>query len=192
MSTKKVSAFRWRLALTVLLGVVFVGSVLLAVLSLGAANPPRGQSVYWQANSLPADWRVTTSSIVATYYRSAVALPVTRFTIELTATNNGNPDSAWGLWLQAGDSTWSIAVDAQGYLILRTGSAAPTHTQFRHLRPKVNTISLDVQTDGSAVLRLNSEIAWTGELGRGQADLWGVMEQYDPVLKWESLRIFAD
>jgi hypothetical protein len=108
--------------------------------------------------------------------------------VEITATNHGLPQSAWGIWLEADDSTVWMLVSNEGYLSISTDEI-PHWSEFFHIRPTTNKLYLHAESNNSFTFRVNDEIAWTGALATGVN--WGVILYRDPDIQWDTISMYA-
>jgi hypothetical protein len=110
-------------------------------------------------------------------------------TLELSAQALPVSNGAWGLWLRAPGEVWHFLVSAEGCLSV----SADSHQHwfpFIHIHPNSpNRLSLHLEADGSATLRINDEVAWTGTLPAPQA--WGVARWRNPTIMWTGIYLYA-
>lgn len=175
-----VSARQWRVAVLLTLAIVFGGAGLAILLALGLADPPRAGSLRWQASEL-SGWLSQTAGdlILYTAPLSITQMPVT---LEISAENQGSSTSAWGIWLQGEGRRWFTLVSNEGYLSV-SGTARPAWAEFLHIRRgELNTLYLHVEADGTATLRINAEIAWSGRLTLSDEGVWGIAASLQAVL----------
>lgn len=190
---------RWRISLSLSLITSLVGALLLIVLALGAANPHHAGVLFWQANS-DVDWQQYASGDIFAFYKASVTIPSAPFTLELTATNNGNPESAWGIWLETDQGLWLVLVNREGYSSVGDCCTDGLYSspiklnldwrEFLHIRPQTK-LYLNVEADASATLRFNDEIAWTGNLILVPDGQWGTIYYRNPRLTWRTIKIYA-
>lgn len=165
------------------LALLSIGIGLVVALALGAADPQPAGPLRWHATA-PHDWQLARLSAEQVGYTAPVHLPAPPFTLELQAINIGLPDSGWGMWLEADPEQFTTRIDNSGYL------ARPDWRQFPHIRPNSsNRLTLDVEHNNHAVLRINDEIAWNGTLT--PALQWGIVLVGQPALDWQTIRLYA-
>lgn len=175
MSNRPVSRNRWRIALLALGLLCVGGAALIAALALGAADPSRAP-------------RLILDTITPSVSNPLSAPP---YTLELNATNSGPPESAWGLWVGADENDALVfLIDNQGYVSVAHG-VERDWSQFIHLRPQTNALTLNVEADGSATFRVNGEIAWRGSIETMPESRWGIATEKQPQLDWNNVRVFA-
>ena len=138
----------WRAAWAGFFGVVIGGLLLVLVLAAGVADPPRAGPLAWQAGPL------TLESGGAPY---KILLPSRPFTLEITATLQGDPTADWGVDLSA---RYGIALN--GYRFLRIPHPDSDFQPFIHVRDGRNKITLYVPANEPVTMRVNDEIAWKG------------------------------
>jgi hypothetical protein len=178
---------RWRLLLAGLIGLVGTGLILIILLALGLADPPRIGLLRWQA-SVPDNWPSKNLTQDMSLKLAPTDLP-TAFTLELSARNQGQPTSAWGIQLIGQRDVLTILLNNQGYLSV-SAEPQPHWQEFLHLRPDtVNTLYLHVETGYKGTLRINEEIAWEGPVA---ASTWGVISYRQPQLAWEGLALYHE
>jgi hypothetical protein len=176
---------RWRIILIGLAALVIGGVILMLLLAGGLADPPRVGSLRWQVDA-PGNWPITAINAEIRYQQAPVPLPDS-FTLELSAQNSGLDDSAWGIWLDQAHQSFIILVDNQGYYAITADQ--PDWAQFRHIRrDAINSLYLHVQSDGTATLRINNEIAWEGPL---DAAAWGIALYRQPQLSWGGMALYS-
>lgn len=167
--------FRWRMTLAAFALVSIGGLILMTMLALGMADPPRTGSLQWRAQApdqIPA----------------SLALPLA-FTLEAGATNTGPADSAWGLQLANAQEVLVILIDNQGYFSVSADNR-PHWAEFPHIRPFAgNQLDLHVESNGAATLRINHEIAWQGTV---QAQTWAAIEHAEPALDWHGIALYHE
>ncbi len=177
----------WLFALLMTFVVILGGAILIILLSFGVANPPRAGTLRWQVNSVD-DWSLAQASDEFDFFSAPVALPSPPFTLELTGDNEGLAASAWGVRLQ---NLWSILISREGYLSV-TIDEKPQWAEFPHIRrDSDNKLYLDVQADGTMTVRINDEIAWTGNLDSLSAGEWEIVHYQSPILLWEIIALYA-
>ncbi len=165
-----------------------IGAAAALLLAAGAANPPYAGPLRWHTVS-PAGWASLPAAPGLTRLeapRAPARLPVT-FEISVGA---AAPGAVWGLWLGAADSVWQALVSADGYLSL-AADGQQHWFEFMHIRPAApNRLYLHLDRAGSAVLRVNDEIAWAGTLPAPQR--WGVIFNDTAAAAWESIRLYHE
>lgn len=167
------TTFRWRLTLAALAAVFSGGCILTALLALGLADPPRTGTLQWQADTPP---------------QAPVNLPAA-YTLELTARNDGPPESAWGIRLARVEETLAILIDNQGYLSISSDDKLHW-AEFPHIRPfDKNQLYLHVEPDSTATLRINHEIAWEGAV---KASAWETVEHQQSALDWQTIALYYE
>jgi hypothetical protein len=113
----------------------------------------------------------------------------TAYTLELTARNDGPPESAWGIRLASVEETLAILIDNQGYLSVSSDDKLHW-AEFPHIRPfGDNQIYLHVERGGTATLRINHEIAWEGAV---KARTWETAEHHQPALDWQTIALYYE
>jgi hypothetical protein len=160
---------------------------LATALAYGAADPPLAGKLVWEARN-PGDWPDVSSNGALHLLQSPILLPATPFTLQLTASNIGVQDSAWGIWLKTDSRRQIVLIDNQGYYSL-SDTSKPHWVEFIHLRTGYNTLYLNIDKDGMTTLRLDHEVAWTGKLSLQSA--WGIVIYHAPVLTWDKLQLYA-
>ena len=164
--------------------------MLLVALALGAADPPRAGARQWQTGSTSA-WPLLRQHGDSLLYDAPVQRPTLPFTLELSAVNTGAPDSAWGIWLQTEAGQVKILVSNEGYFSV-SDDEQPLWQQFIHLRPgTANKLYLHYAApDAPAVLRLNDEIAWQGDLAPAPSGRWGLLTFRQPQLSEQAISLY--
>jgi hypothetical protein len=187
MSTVTVNRHKWRRALSSLIVTLIAGAALLTALALGLADPPRAGRRIWQAKSAAA-WPRYPSLGETARHLSPMPLPRPPFTLEISASNQAEPTSAWGIWLESGDGILEMLVSGEGYLSISTDEN-PHWAEFIHIHPVTNELYLHVESDKNATFRINDEIARTGILVAGTQ--WGVARFGNPDVLWDAISIYA-
>jgi hypothetical protein len=180
---------KWRLALWVLGSVIIGGIILVIVLALGAANPPRAGAILWETDSA-SNWPLFERKETVNLFRAPTPLPTPPFTLELSARNSGDAASAWGIWIGNSDTVHMIVVSREGYMSVSDDEALHW-AEFMHIRSDLNKIYLDVTTDLNATLRINDEITWTGTLALTDNASWGIALYREPELSWQDIILYA-
>jgi hypothetical protein len=108
--------------------------------------------------------------------------------LEISASSRGLPASAWGIWLEAEDSTLWMLVSNESYLSIST-DGNPHWMEFFHIYPRANKLYLHVESGNSVTFRVNDEIAWTGALVTGVS--WGNVLFRNPDVQWYTISMFA-
>lgn len=180
---------RWRITLLISLMLFIGGFTLSILLALGLADPPRAGTLQWRVES-PVDWTETqTQSEDWTFSPAPVQLP-TAFTLELTATNHGASNSAWGIQVFDAKATQTILIDNQGYFSVSSNAEQPYWRAFIHIRPAAaNKLYLHVEPDQQATLRINDEVAWEGRI---KASTWQLVSYQQPQLNWEQIALYYE
>lgn len=178
--------FMWLMTIFVMLG----GVILISLLSLGIANPPRAGSLYWRAESVD-DWQLWQEAGDFELLSAPTSIPMTPFTLELTADNSGTADSAWGIALQTSNELWTLLVSREGYFSISTDDRAHW-AEFLHIRRTgSNKLYINVDEHGAATVRINDEIAWKGALSMAENAAWGIVHYRQPHLSWSSIDIYS-
>src|SRR5690554_6593882 len=102
-----------------MLSVLFIGLLIVFLLSFGIADPPRAGSLSWQVESAEV-WQSWQKFSDLELFSAPVAIALPPFTLELTADNTGASDSAWGIALQNSVYIWKILINREGYLSVST------------------------------------------------------------------------
>ncbi len=148
---------------------------LMIALSVGAADPPRAPQLMLDTIA-PAPIN---------------PLPAPPYTLEVSATNSGPPDSAWGFWIGADESDALVClIDGQGYRSVAHG-VERDWSQFIHLKPQTNGLYLNVEASQSATFRINGEIVWRGSIASTSENRWGIAADAAPQLNGLRVRVFA-
>lgn len=186
LSIETVPPIMWLFTLIVLAVLIIGGGILIVLLASGMADPPRAGLLQWSIATAD-DWPLIQESADFRLYHAPTALPNLPFTLELTANNEGELDSGWGLWI----GSWSILISREGYFSI-SGDEKPHWAEFIHIRQSGdNKLYLDIQQNGTATLRINDEIAWTGDISISEDAAWGVVYYRHPEINWKSIEIFA-
>jgi hypothetical protein len=150
----------WRLAWTILIAVIIVGTVTLIVLANGAANPHRAGPLTWRHDAVAV-------SVAANQEHSLdeIALPNAPYTLEITGimTSANDPGAVWGISFEDSNNPFGIFLNGHRFL-----SLPPVQSDYRpfiHVRAlgQANKITIDVDTDKIISARINDEIAWQGK-----------------------------
>ena len=161
------------------------GVLLIVLLSLGVADPPRTGRLQWQVQS-PYTWPEQHESAEIIFLKAPHDLP-DAFTLELTATNDGPPDSAWGIQFTHAEPPVTILIDNQGYFSVSTNTQ-PIWAEFIHLAARQpNTLTLYIERK-RATLRINDEVAWTGNFI--PTHQWGIITYRQPDLQWHEITLY--
>jgi hypothetical protein len=182
--------FRWRAALGITLAIPVVGVVVMALLAMGVADPPRSDPLQWQTQSL-AGW---TSTGEGDYRQNAapVMLPSAAFTLEISAVNTGPPDSAWGVYFDAEPPLFFL-VDNQGYFSATETLAEPDWRPFIHICPNtLNKLYILRESNGTLILRINDEIAWADTTQDVAAHPWGIIQYRQAAVAWDSIDLYHE
>ena len=188
MSTKVVSKGKWWLAVSTLMVSVFSGGLLAFILASGYANPPREQHLILELS----EPRMQTREADNLDFSRIDTLPVTPFTVEVSATFTGRAE--WGIWLGETDSEivpqWRFLIDDEGYVSagLRNGLE---WRQFIHADPDTNRLYLHVNTDHQVTFRINAEIAWEGQIALEGLE-WGTLASDSHSIHWNEIRLFVN
>ena len=146
------------LALTLAIGVGAAWA-----LARGAADPPRAPVLMLNENRQDRLVPAATLNGVRLYHLAdAPIIDSLPFTIELEAVNEGEPRSAWGVWitpgrLESGDGL-PIMISDQGYILSPLDSTALEQAQFMHISAAHNRLTLHVDAEGNMTLRVNDEV----------------------------------
>ncbi len=168
---------KWRIALFSLALTLTLGVGLAWVLARGAADPPRAPQVVLNENRFDR-LVLAGASADARLYRLAdvPAFEGLPFTIEVTAINEGEPRSAWGIWI--GDARAAdvllLLVSDQGYVLSGLDSPTLQHHQFMHISAVENRLTLHAGEDSGLTFRVNDEVFRTLELSSGVPLDYGV------------------
>lgn len=166
--------------------IILGGTLLIMLLSLGIANPPRAGALQWSTKNT-ADWLHSQKMSNLRFYQAPVKLPPQPFTLELIADNEGDFNSGWGIQIES----WLAIINREGYFSISLDEK-PHWREFIHIqRHDTNKLYLDVRENGTATLRINDEIAWTGSLTLAENPIWGVVHYRHPNLNWQSIEIYA-
>jgi hypothetical protein len=191
VSTDVISTQKWRVVLALTMGILTSGVVVVILLSLGLADPPRAGNgeLLWQTTSA-SDWQLGEGWGDFQLYYAPLPLSAVPFTLELTANNNGSADSAWGLSIETLEGQWTAVISNEGYLSVTTDSQ-PRWVEFLHIRPfNENKVYLHVETGGAATLRINDEIAWESHLAVSEGAGWGVVHYRQAQLTWQQIGVY--
>lgn len=191
MSTQIIAARKWRIAIVSLAVLLLAGTVLIVLIAAGIGNPPRAANLTFSAAN-PEAIGAPMQSGGFTHYPGTL-LDTLPATLILQATQRGETESAWGIWLEtsANEPPLYLLIDGQGYTA--AGMLPELEwRQFIHLRPDTNTLYLHIDAERHATFRINDEIAWTGSLADGQAIHWGIALQNNPRLEWHAIRVYTD
>lgn len=166
-----VSEFRWRIALVTLALTIALGAGLAWALARGAADPVRAHRLVLNENRLERlDPAGDIGGIRLYAVADAPAIDTLPFTIEINAVNEGEPRSAWGVWISTSDNVTDevlpMLINDQGYVLAAFDSPDLQHHQFMHITAVENRLTLHIDADGIMTLRVNDEVVRTA----GQAD----------------------
>jgi hypothetical protein len=162
-----------------------VGAVLL--LAAGAADPPHAGPLRWQAAS-PEGWDEDAAAPGLSFLEAPFVPPDLPFTVEIGA-YAGASGAIWGIWLGAADTVWHALIHTDGSLSLSSDDR-PHWFEFMHILPTApNRLYLHLDSDGSAALRINDELAWTGMLPAPER--WGVVCADCAAVTWETMRLYS-
>ncbi|MDX2136821.1 MAG: hypothetical protein SF123_01910 [Chloroflexota bacterium] len=153
----------WRLGLLALLLVVVLGAGTAAAIALGASDPACAR--------VP----LTVVEPAVTY------LQTSPYAFEVAASNTGEFTSAWGV--QVGEFTALITSD--GY-VSTTQDGTRDWRQFRHIRSGRNALCVVIAADQEAILYINREVAWRGQLT--DVTGWTVVTEGTTRMTWFSAR----
>jgi hypothetical protein len=167
----------WIASLAAFICVVFGGFVGALWLANGAADPPRAGALHWAATNTN-DWQATENDPTRLTAPLLLSPP---YTIEVQMTARSTANDAYGLWL--GDQT--LLVSADGYV--QTDMAVGWR-EFMHIRPQENRLYLHVASDGIWTLRINGEVAGSGQLLTNTAQAWGVIQS--EVVDWQAIEVY--
>lgn len=151
LSTRRVSAIRWRLIVTALLGSLALWLALLVFVLGGGADLQRGFSQRTPVAPTALTWAANRAGFA---FFTAAPLDSRPVLVEAQAA----PDGAWGLWVGPdAASAQVLLVEPQGYI----SAQLPEDWQpFIHVHSGSNRISAQVTT-GGIVWRVNDEIVVT-------------------------------
>ena len=180
---------KWRLALWTLGSMIVGGIILVILLALGTANPPRAGAILWETDSA-SNWPLVERKETVNLFCAPTPLPAPPFTLEISAGNSGDAASAWGIWIGNRDTGYTILVSREGYMSVSHDEILHW-SEFMHINSDVNKIYVDVRSDFSATLRINDEIAWTGTLALRDHPNWGIVHYHEPELSWKDIAIYA-
>jgi hypothetical protein len=188
-SPQPVSTFKWRLTLALAAGTLMTVVVMVIVLALGAADPPRGAELLWRTSSAD-DWQMGDGWDDFQLFDAPLPLSAPPFTLELTAANSGTPDSAWGISIQTLEGRWTAVISREGYVSLTT-SPQPSWAEFLHIqRSGENKLYLHVEANGQATLRINDEVAWESHLSVSEGAIWSLAQYRQPKLDWNLIAVY--
>ncbi len=172
----------WRVVRVALLAVMAVGVAGVIVLGAGAADPSRaGPLLYEDATPHTLTTSPNSNPVIDPDF---FAFPKGAFTLEVSArfSVESDPTTAWGIVLgppqTSNSSTPFYSARLNGFRQFAVWPTQPDFTPFIHIRAngQTNKLTLDVRSDGSATLRINDEVAWTGRLpvaGTAMIELFG-------------------
>lgn len=156
------------------MGVCLGGLILIVLLALGLADPPRAGSLRWRVAS-PDEMPDS-------------SLPPA-FTLELQARSAGPAESAWGIRLDGAAEPLTILIDNEGYLSVSPDDL-PHWAEFPHIHPPDdNLLYIHIDHNGAATLRINHEIAWQGAVS---ANSWEIIEWDSPQLAWDYIALYYE
>jgi hypothetical protein len=188
LSTDTVTPSQWRITLLLTSLIIIGGSLLVVLLALGVADPPRAGKLLWQTESTNG-WELRPQSDDLSLLTAPILLAGPPFTLELSAENSGAHASAWGIWLSTADGVWSLLINNEGYLSVGVNEK-PHWAEFLHIRRNSdNKLYLNVESDGLAAIRINDEIAWEGMVN--VRETWGIVLYCAPHLAWQTIEIYA-
>jgi hypothetical protein len=154
----------WRLTRFSLTAVVVIGVLLTLSLALGMADPPTAGPLAWEVAS-------PTAAIIAPRQTSVMSEPLelqVPFTLDVTAQFSfaSDPTASWGLIFQDNNHLPVFGILVNGNSFFSVIPAQPDFTPFIHIRPpgESNKLTLNVEADNHATLRINDEIAWQGKI----------------------------
>ena len=182
-----VSLKKWRLALSILALTLIAGVALPILLALGLTDLIRAPQLIWQADGA-SNWALVQSAGEFDLYRAPIPLPQPPFTLELSAGNQGQPSSAWGLWLEIDGGIQTFVVSSEGYISISNDEMA-RWAEFFHVHPTANKLYLHIEADHSAAFRINDEIAWTGRVNATHN--WGIAIFRNPQLVWGTISLYG-
>ncbi len=148
----------WRVTRLAFAGLIGIGGVVVLILAVGAADPPRAGPLLLQLGPLaPTDSQPGQSQVI-----QAFDLPAAPYTLEVTVELAANSDPATVCSLVFPPSDFGITLDGQGFYSVYP--TLPDSMPFIHIRPvgSTNKLALNVEQNGQGTLRINDEIAWQG------------------------------
>jgi hypothetical protein len=175
----------WWLGLLALLIVLLGGLGLALALSVGLADPPRGDSLVYEAESL--DGLAQAGSIDDVTLYTLPDVPDVPFTLEAVASNGSSGGAAWGVWLEADDVDRVLLVDNRGYMLSTLSASKPEWREFMHIQSPSNRLYIHIE-NGLAVFRINQELVTAIPVGR--VDRVGLALYGAPRLTWESITLW--
>jgi hypothetical protein len=110
------------------------------------------------------------------------------FTIEIEANVLNTDSSAWGLWIETRQGDCLFLVGYGDYV--NTGAALDWRN-FIHVRPQINHLYLNVETNGMTTFRVNHEVAWSGRLDFPDTPTWGLATFTDARFDLLFARLYA-
>jgi hypothetical protein len=154
----------WRMTWIALLLMVVGGMVTIIVLSAGAANPPKAGPLAFEEDGTTKVLAVPGQMVPVGII---IPVPSQPYTLEVTSqfTADTDPTGAWGIVFEREmPQPDPFLVMLNGYQFLKVAPSKPDFTPFIHVRANGQPNMLDITTrpDGTATLRVNDEIAWTG------------------------------
>ena len=156
-SISDVPLWLWRFIRAGFAGTVVVGLAAVIVLASGAADPPRAGPLAREKGPIPEIYIPARSAFTLD---NSVQLPAPPFTLEVTAqlAANSDPATSWGL--QFDSPTFGIILNGYRFMAVLPGDLTP----FIHVRGigEANKLTVDVDNQNQATLRVNDEIAWRG------------------------------
>lgn len=149
----------WRSVWIALATVIGLGLAALVVLAGGAANPPRAGSLIWSGGPLP-ETPLPIHYIIPT----TLAAPYT-LEVEGQFSTNSDPTALWEIIGETpGKPSPQFAIILRDHRFFAVLPMQPDSIPFIHIRQagEVNKLTLNVEADQQATLRINDEIAWRG------------------------------
>lgn len=179
----------WRAARLLLTLTLIAGAATGLLTAAGAFDPPRAAAL---VGDFTSPWELPLhQSDASTLDFGLAEAPMGRVTLDVRADFAG-PSGEWGFWLNAAiDGTTAkttLLMRPDGYLSI-SGSDQTDWRPFIHLRPRGNHLTLDIDSNLRATLRINSEAAWSAQM-----DSWaaaGLAVRNIDQLIWEHIRLYA-
>ncbi len=182
------STFRWRITLIASAVILIGGLVLIVLIALGIANPPRAGSLQWETDSIDG-WPISQEGEIKRF-TAPVELEQS-FTLELTAANSGPDDSAWGFYLPGPEAQIITLISNEDYYTVNPCYAS--WQEFQHIRTsKANKIYFHVTQDGYGTIRINDEIVHDSLTFFYTQVRWGIATYGDPQLIWKQIAIYHE
>jgi len=147
----------WRLVRVGFTGTLIIGLAAIIALAGGAADPQRAGPLAWEKGPRP---EIAIPPRTTFMLDNPIQLPAPPFTLEVTAqlAASSDPAASWGL--QFDSSTFGIILNGYRFMAVLPGDLTP----FIHVRGtgEANKLTVDVDNQNQATLRVNDEIAWHG------------------------------